>query len=263
MLASLVYEWHGMAEAKAQDAIAQHEYERTASKLKEREAEMIAQTQSIEATKKALTEKQAVASGSVKVEMDPVERGRRLLATYPELKEEFKARSRAMVSDRYYSLYNELHLTDEQIAAFEETLGYGWGYSCSIEGIGSITLKLEGGPSKDEIKQHLIALLGKDGYQRYKNFADASIDVNDVAAALYYTDEPLTAEQGRQLARAMAAENSRAKKGVTTVADYFQGLETAARGFLSEAQLAGLQQQHALYDLWWAQEQYEKASKQK
>jgi hypothetical protein len=97
------------------------------------------------------------------------------------------------------------------------------------------------GRSPAQMEQAVRALLGEEGFQRYRE-AGAAAGLQQVtialAGALYFTDEPLTAQQARQLTPILTQYNMRTIDGVPR--RDWDGLYAAARPVLSAGQFAAL-----------------------
>lgn len=183
----------------------------------------------------------AVTTATPPTAVDTLAAGKAFLARFPEVKQALLDRSLARIRARYEPLYAALQLGPEQIRQLETILLDGEGLSISYVDLGDMDLRPGEGRSPAQMEQAVRALLGEDGYQRYRA-ASALVGLQQfttgLAGALYFTDEPLTAQQARQLTPILAQYNVRMINGVP-MRDW-DGLYAAARPLLSAGQFAVL-----------------------
>ena len=166
-------------------------------------------------------------------------RGRALLAAYPEIKELVVREKRAFFAGMYHRLYQELGMTDAQVEAFEQIMIGG---VSTTYGAGTDTVTLDAAPAMPwaEKEQRIRQLLGERDFQRFDEFQRSPQDsrIVQLASALYFTDTPLTAEQGAQLQKVLAECNRTGRDQLP--AEYWATVRGQAAAFLSEPQLAAL-----------------------
>jgi len=175
--------------------------------------------------------------------MKALELGRSIMAAYPEIQPLIAADRRGFWAAHYRKLYQELGLNAAQIEALEKIKIAGITYS--IEGMEPERpdMAFEAAPplSAEEKAARLKELLGERGYRRMED-VDSSPDdyqVVRLAGMLYYTDAPLTAEQGERFQEVLAACN-RAAGPAQSPSEYWAAVRRRAGGFLSMPQLAAL-----------------------
>lgn len=172
---------------------------------------------------------------------DPHAAGRELMARFPEVKQALLDRSFARIRARFEPLYQQLQLTPAQIEQFETLMLNNEGMMTSVAGFGTFQLTPGDGRSRGETEQALRALLGSAGYERMLEVGQASAGLQfaaHLAGALYFTDEPLTATQARELGRVVTQFPVR-PDGAFLTRDW-DGLFAVARPLLSEQQFAAL-----------------------
>jgi hypothetical protein len=171
---------------------------------------------------------------------DPLEAGRALLAAHPHVKQILVDAKRARVAGQYFPLYRELGFTAEQIERFESIMISGMKDSTRLPG-GEITVEAAPDLPKEEKERQLRELLGDSGYRRLQEYQISLTSyVSRLAGALYFTDTPLTAEQGRKLGDVFAGVHRKVSPGRTTPQEYWDAVATQAGAFLSEPQMASL-----------------------
>lgn len=166
-----------------------------------------------------------------------LEAGEKFLAAHPAVRQALMDRSRARVASRFYPLYAKLKLTPDQIERFETLLIEFEGLNMGGRDV-TLALRPGKGMTRDEVEAGVRELLGENGFKDYQDawrVAGAGQFTTALAAALYYTSTPLTAQQAEQLVR-LIVDSPRAA-GVGTTSDWEQ-LTQRARAFLSEPQIA-------------------------
>jgi len=105
-----------------------------------------------------------------------------------------RSRMKSGLIHTYFLFFQEAGLDDEKMDAFNEIIAD----STRINGV-------EAAITQDERSRRLRALLGADGFEKFERGESylAVEDVTTIARALYFTATPLTAEQGRKLARVL------------------------------------------------------------
>jgi hypothetical protein len=200
---------------------------------------------------------------------DANEAGRAFLAAHPELARALKDQRRASIAGQYFVLWRELGLTEAQIVEFEQIVldgpesamivgtpdGSGWGW---------IALRPGEGRTAHETSQRLLQLLGREGYEKLMSgvFAVAGSSQAEIASALYFTNDPLSAEQAKKLARAILEEDQGLPRGQPrpTPALYWAGVAERAREFLTPRQVEALTLRRAREEYQLAQQNAAKAS---
>jgi RNA polymerase sigma factor (sigma-70 family) len=166
-------------------------------------------------------------------------RGRALLAAYPEIKQLLVRDKRAFFAGMYHRLYQELGMTDAQVEAFEQIMigGVSTTYGAETD---IVTLEAAPAMSWSEKEQRIRQLLGERGFQRFDEFQRSPQDsrIVQLASSLYFTDTPLTAEQGAQLQNVLAERNRTGRD--QPPAEYWAAVRGQTAVFLSEPQLAAL-----------------------
>jgi RNA polymerase sigma factor (sigma-70 family) len=138
----------------------------------------------------------ATPSPEPQVPADRVAAGNAFLAANPPVKQALVERSRARVASRFLPLYQELSLTPAQIERFEQI-------QIETEGIGAQDMLLRPGTGMtgDEMRRQTRELLGDSGFAKYSEEVgkiSARVLATDLAAALYFTETPLSAAQARE-----------------------------------------------------------------
>jgi len=128
-------------------------------------------------------------------------------------------KQRATLAPRYGQLYRDLHLTPDQIAKFENAQAE---LQQSIVDIWTES-EARGLPASDTsvarltsephrlLEADLKALLGTAGYEQYQNYEKGKSVrelTSSLAANLYASEAPLTATQGTELAKIIAANTA-------------------------------------------------------
>jgi hypothetical protein len=108
--------------------------------------------------------------------------------------------------------------------------------------------------SDAEKDERLRQLLGESGFRRLEEYQKAqdSNYANRLASALYFTDTPLTAEQGVQLGRMVAEVRSREPWGTTPPQVFWAQIRDRTSAFLSTPQRAALDGLQAGDEVLWA-----------
>jgi hypothetical protein len=172
---------------------------------------------------------------------DPIAEGAAFLARFPNVKQALLDRSYARIRARFESFYPTLRLTAEQIRQLEEILLDGEGLTVSNPEFGPLNLRPGAGRSPAELEQAIRELLGDEGYQRFRDHTrEVSLQqfTIQLASSLYFTDEPLTAAQARQLGPILIQNNL--KLGGEGFSRNWETLLAAARPLLTDVQFAAL-----------------------
>jgi len=138
---------------------------------------------------------------------DPVAAGTAFLTAHPEVRQALVDRSRARVDARFRTLYGQLNLTPEQIERFRSLLIEGEGLSMG-NAESSMILLPGTDMARTEMDQGVHALLGDDGYRAYRDTLQLSglqSTTTQLAAALAFSDTPLTPTQAQQLTQMLQA----------------------------------------------------------
>jgi RNA polymerase sigma factor (sigma-70 family) len=186
---------------------------------------------------------------------DPLEVGRAFLLAHPEIKPLLVDAAKARIAGGYFPFYRELGLSESAIARFEEIMISGVkGRYTNFAGIGAMTLETAPTLSDAEKDERLRQLLGESGFRRLEEYQKAqdSNYANRLASALYFTDTPLTAEQGVQLGRMVAEVRSREPWGTTPPQVFWAQIRDRTSAFLAASQRAALEGLQASDDVLWA-----------
>jgi RNA polymerase sigma factor (sigma-70 family) len=181
------------------------------------------------------------AAGPVMEANDPIAAGATFLARFPNVKQALLDRSYARIRARFESLYPKLQLTPEQIRQLEDILLDGEGLTVSNPDSGPLNLRPGPGRSRKEMEDAIRDLLGSEGYQRLRDHNEEmglQQFTIQLATSLYFTDEPLTAQQARQLGPILMKNNL--KFGGDAFTRDWGALLASARPFLSDVQFAAL-----------------------
>jgi RNA polymerase sigma factor (sigma-70 family) len=188
-------------------------------------------------------------------------RGREFLAAHPEFRPLLIAFQKLGFLDTNVALYRKLGLTPDQIDCFEAVLQERSSFSFSASSGESVGFNFATNRNSfTEQETQLRDILGEDNYAQYTEYSrtgGARQYTTELAAALYYTDSALTAEQTKQVELILAQNDAtyRADK----VAGYnlidWDQVMAQAPGVLSARQLeamngirAGAQYIQALVD---------------
>jgi RNA polymerase sigma factor (sigma-70 family) len=175
---------------------------------------------------------------------DAIERGKRLLADHPEIRDLLRQRAKADFDAQYGALVKTLGLNAAQIEAFGRIVSAAQrpmilGNSTGNFAFPDSDLTL----SEDEKTAQLQALLGPQGFEQFREAtrqAPLRTLVTQLAASSYYTPSPVTADQAAQLQSLLAALSADYQDGGTANAssvNWDQAL-AQAQAFLSPSQLA-------------------------
>jgi len=163
--------------------------------------------------------------------------------------------AKARIAGGYFPFYRELGLSESAIARFEEIMisGAGNRYE-NFAGIGAMTLEAAPTLSDTEKNERLRQLLGESGFHRLEEYQKAqdSNYANRLASTLYFTDTPLTTEQGTQLGRMVAEVRSREPWGTTPPQVFWAQIRDRTSAFLASSQRAALEGLQASDDVLWA-----------
>jgi hypothetical protein len=157
---------------------------------------------------------------------------------------------------RFGQLYAKLRLTPDQVAEFERLIArrneamVATGRERILQGLdrndpGFLARR---DAAVTPIDRDLQSLLGDSGYKSYRQFEQTSGVrglVESLAGAVYYSDAPLTAQQGEQLASVLVATNKRQRGGRPEWMDLdWDATMAETQSILSPAQLAALKALH-------------------
>ncbi len=171
-------------------------------------------------------------------------------------------RLRAQTAGIYGPHFKKLNLSPEQVARFLELSMQGASAQFTGPNGASLVYRLDG--ERAEAQRELRALLGEEGFSRYREFSNSALPAFQTAlrlAAALYRTTPLTMAQADQLQDLLM-------QGRTTVAwsprpqfDW-PAIEANARLILSERQLMGLAHLRAQDEVHqgWAQSRHTPAS---
>jgi RNA polymerase sigma factor (sigma-70 family) len=181
---------------------------------------------------------------------DPVMTGRNVLAAHPDGAGLVAEITRLNTTHEYQILFHRLGLTPAQIDAFHELMrqwraGVRWNTSRQAP-FAQIAL---GELSREQMESGVRAILGEAGYREYQDYRrtqGARSLAQQVAAAVYASSEPLTAEQANHLVKIAFEESAyyRNERDAKLSATEWNSVMARAREILSPAQLealAGLQ----------------------
>lgn len=157
---------------------------------------------------------------------------------------------------RFGPLYRKLGFSPQQISEFEaaqvEYKEAGWDVlaAARTQGLayGDPLLAKLNTPAWKNAGEKLKMILGEAGGDEYKAYiktVDARPSVDALAATLYYTEAPLTADQADQLAQLVATNTGKVSVAATGNANYavvdWDKITMQAGAFLSSTQLQALQ----------------------
>ena len=173
-------------------------------------------------------------------------RGREFLAAHPEFRPLLIAFQKLGVSDTYGVLYRKLGLTPDQIDRFEAVLQERSSFSFATSDGGSVSFNFATNRnSLTEQETQLREILGEDNYAQYTEYSrtgGARQYTTELAAALYYTDSALTAEQTKRVELILAQNDAsyRADKFVGYNLIDWDQVMAQAPGVLSARQLEAM-----------------------
>ena len=128
------------------------------------------------------------------------------MAHHPEVRRAALDQWRALVAGMYAPLFKTLRLSLPQIEQFKDLAAQGM--SGLTTGPNGEPIRYDTGGNRAEAQRQLQALLGDEGYQKYREFQTAGVPVlqttTELAGELYYTSTPLTLEQANQLQRILS-----------------------------------------------------------
>jgi len=187
--------------------------------------------------------------------------------TNPEYSRLYLQKYRASLGLKYGALYKALQLTPDQISKFEAALADGEQGIIDIwAAAGSQGLTISGNSSSatsvarltsdpmNSVQENLKSLLGESGYAAYQQFnrtQPASELVTSLAGAVYYSDTPLSSQQGTALAQIITNNTTTIKTpmaddgggpvfSLSTSTDW-NGVNSQAQAILTPTQLSALQ----------------------
>lgn len=134
---------------------------------------------------------------------NPVQEGYAFLERHPEVKQAIFDDGNAMTNFKYGPLFESLGLTPAQIKQFQDIVREGWLTTTAITEDGkSGVLSYKTGLSRNEVNVRVSELLGVEGFQEYQKFratVGARVYTAQLAAALCFSEAPLTGQQSAQL----------------------------------------------------------------
>jgi RNA polymerase sigma factor (sigma-70 family) len=175
---------------------------------------------------------------------DPQAAGKAFVARHPDVKAALTAYGRARARFRFAKFYETAHLTPDQIEKLELLMCDGSGMGTDgPEESKELSLPVGDDLNPEEHYRKLRELLGEEtlkALQRYEDREDVRETTVQVAAALWFTDTPLTTEQSDQLAQVLAGNRREWKEGNTWHREGFDfdAVIAKAGAFLAPAQLA-------------------------
>ena len=150
-------------------------------------------------------------------------------------------RGRAQIGKGRGRFYHELGLTADQIARFEAVLNTALNEARQVRRLidtwNDPTRNRLLQAARERMESGIREVVGEKGLQKFLDdelAVRAEGYVAKVAGSVYFTDTPLTAEQGRQLARILAQYSSMARSGV----NYFDEWSLEWDATLAEASTA-------------------------
>jgi hypothetical protein len=165
------------------------------------------------------------------------------------------AAARAQLRLEYGSLYRSLHLSPEQIAAFEDNVMRSReklsDLSAALLQAGLIHsdksfLSAAYRPVEEEFRAAQLQTLGPAAYEEFSNFeklSSAREKAQRIAGAALVSDVPFSTAQADRLMHAIANASPNYRRGSATVSDIdWDAVDAEARGFLTDAQVQILQQ---------------------
>ena len=268
-LSSALYERHEAHRAQAALAVAGQEnaglhdrLQREATQIEETERKLRAdealvaslQQNADEAARKAAT--QAAQVATARQARLPDKSVTDIIRTSPEYVALYIQYFRNDLRLKYGPLYHQLGFSPEQISEFEaalveqkEAIGDVFNATRS-QGLAyndPVLAKLIA-PAQQDAEEKLKTVLGEAGeieFKAYKKTFNARPSVDALAAALYYTEAPLTAQQADQLVQLVAANTGKGSVTATGDTNYapidWDKVTMQARTILSSTQLEGLQ----------------------
>ncbi|MEO6567604.1 MAG: sigma-70 family RNA polymerase sigma factor [Opitutaceae bacterium] len=201
-------------------------------------------------TEPAVAVPKALVNGASMTDLE-LAAGDAFLAKYPEIRAVLARSQRASWASRYFPLYLELGLDEATSTRLEEILASNGATTRFPEGFGepgSPSMRLRAFPpiEKAERERQIRELLGEEGYQRFKSHSISGTDqAMKFASALSSSATPLTAEQGRTLARIFETTSTTSPRS----AESWRQLLTEAQMTLSPAQMFPLEALRASEDL--------------
>lgn len=189
--------------------------------------------------------------------------GEAFLDAHPKMKQALYAYGKAKTAGRFYRLRSELGMTDEQWEEFLRIRGKiadGFGYGITNPKLGRYNGMIVMLPKPGESwREEMRALLGDDGYARFEEEEKRGpsnesahtymTPSNYLAAALYFTDSPLSAAQARQLDELVIREVGEGKSLMPQEDRAWNAVCEQASGFLSEPQIEALKKKRSM-DTW-------------
>jgi len=179
-----------------------------------------------------------------------------ILMANPEYKELASKVFRISLRFSFGPLYRRLGFSPQQISEFEAAMAEyreaGWdvlgaGRSQGLAFNDPLLAKLSTSAWKDAWEKLKIVLgeAGQNEYKAYNRTIAARLSVDALAAAIYYTEAPLTAGQADQLAQLVAANTGKSLVTANGIPNYapvdWDKVTMQAGAFLSSTQLEALQ----------------------
>ena len=163
------------------------------------------------------------------------------MARHPEVRRAAIEHWRAQTAGAYGPLFKSLGLTPAQIAQFIDLASQG--ITGITDGPNGEPMFYSLGGDGAEARKQLRAMLGEDGYRRYREFTDSGVrawqSTNELAAALFDTPTPLTPKQGENIFRILT--EGRVATPTSPLREYdWAAIMPKAERILSEPQLATL-----------------------
>ena len=196
-----------------------------------------------------LRRRKAEAAELAKNPSDPVTAGKAFLAEHPEIQAMLVDVQKAKTAGIFHGLYKELNLTPEQIDEFEDAFAKsgrmgGEPVDKDIPGIGKIALTtLPALIPRAETVEKFNEVFGPEYVDKLNTYMIAA-DSKELAYNLYYTDTPLTADQGARLTQVYLAAVAAARKAgdVNDTLYYWNEVVEQSSAILSAPQMSVLKQ---------------------
>lgn len=192
-----------------------------------------------------------VAADAANGVIDPEAVGHEFVSAHPEAVTLVTNAIRANVLKSFGPLFRSLQLTTAQIDTFVDLRlkggegGLRWNTQLQSP-VAEFSL---GDLTSTEREDGIHTLLGDEGYRQYLDFGrqePARTLASEMSRALYFTPEPLTGEQARQLAQLFVQSSARYQQGksVDLAAVDWDHAIGQAQAFLSPSQLSALRENY-------------------
>ena len=188
---------------------------------------------------------------------ESIARGQAFMNAYPKVRETLHAFGKARAAARFYRLRSELGMTDEQWEEFLRIRGNvpdGFGFVLSSPRMGQyngMTINLPE-PNKNW-REDMRAFLGDAGFARFQEeikYNNNAAFSSALAAAVYFTDAPLSDGQAKRLDELVSRWVSEHKAPLQPEDDNaWNAICAQASGFLSESQIEALNNKR-IADAW-------------